>query len=330
MEQDESTVNINQSGVTEMPLVVPIDHPYSASGSGVVSTRTAEHVDYNGLAFRPLRACPELKDTLKNYIRQAWPRGLVELQDGQRNISSDEPVAGSESLKCAPLNWLVRRPVRRFCASERDWKARYPPRNLLNAKYSKPPRERYLWVPTETYSETPFPIVEGTAACRAMKNLALQFQDINESLHLLDALKAVFEEMGDRDGLSNKWLQRQVTRPSSEVICRYQKEFMLHKEREKGYPSTPKTLRQVFKMDQKVNDQALQIVGRQTVSGAAAVRKLLTETLSNLFDEAVKTPGALDRFYFIVENDKECFSRELKEFRIRQERFDRENDLLPI
>lgn len=326
---NEDVVGFNADLMLEVPLVVPMNHPYSSSGSGVVSTRTAEHVDFNGLSFRPLRACPELKDTSKDYIRQAWPRGLAELQDGELNLSCDEPVAGSESLKCAPLNWIVRRPVRSFCSSDRDWKARYPPRNLLNAKFRKGPRDRYLWVPTETYFEPPFPIREGTAACRAMKTLALQFSDISESLNLLDALKAVFHGMGDRDSVSDKWLQRKVTQPSNEAISHYRRELAVYREREKGYPVAPKTMRQVFKSDPKVREQAARIVSSRSLS-VAEQRKEMTKTVSEIFDNAVKTPGALDRYYCEVEKDKDRFATELREFRKHQELFDTENELLPL
>lgn len=41
------------------PLVVPLDHPYSASGHGVVSYRNMTHVWYNGIEFHKLSACPE-------------------------------------------------------------------------------------------------------------------------------------------------------------------------------------------------------------------------------------------------------------------------------
>lgn len=45
----------------EIPLVVPLGLGYSPSGNGVVSTRTAQHVGFNGIEFRGLNACPELR-----------------------------------------------------------------------------------------------------------------------------------------------------------------------------------------------------------------------------------------------------------------------------
>lgn len=59
------------------PLVVPLDKPYSDSGNGVVSHRTAVHVYYNGLAFRGLRACPELVGRSSLIVQEAWPPGML-------------------------------------------------------------------------------------------------------------------------------------------------------------------------------------------------------------------------------------------------------------
>lgn len=283
------------------PLVVPLDTPYSPSGSGYVSTRTAEHVGYNGIQFRGLAACPEMRDTSKPLVRRAWPRGLLERHVDR--AASDEPVIGAESVKCAPLNWVVRRPVRHFCHSDVDWKARYPPRNLLNARYRKGPREAEPWVPTATYEEPPFPILESTAACSAMKKLASDHSDIAQTLHVLDVLNAVYTEMGDRDGVSDPWRQRRVTMPSLRTISRYREEMRVHVERESGHPSAPKTLRQVFKADEKIQADDAQILRNHSVSGAAA-RTLKTKTLTKLFQEAEGTPGALDRFYPLVEKDQ--------------------------
>lgn len=56
-------------------LIVPLDHRYTTSGNGVVSTRTAEHVGYNGLAFRGKAANPE-------------PNGYLLLTSGERSLAN--------------------------------------------------------------------------------------------------------------------------------------------------------------------------------------------------------------------------------------------------
>lgn len=43
------------------PLTVPLDKPFSSSGHGVVSQRTANHVGFNGFTFRRANGYPELK-----------------------------------------------------------------------------------------------------------------------------------------------------------------------------------------------------------------------------------------------------------------------------
>lgn len=48
---DAESVSTNR--ILEAPLAVLTNHQYSASGSGVVSSRSAKHVGFNGLAFRP-------------------------------------------------------------------------------------------------------------------------------------------------------------------------------------------------------------------------------------------------------------------------------------
>lgn len=309
------------------PLVVPLDMPYAPSGKGVVSTRTAEHVGYNGLSFRRLAACPEMRDISKPLVSRSWPRGLIDPSVGES--ASYEPGSGTESLKCAPLNWIVRRTVRHFCDSESDWKARYPPRNLLNARFRKGPRVAEPWIPTATYTEPPFPICEGTAACSAMKRLAAENNDISRSVHVLDALKAIFREMGDRDGVLDPWLQRRVTVPSRRTILRYREDIRMHVERESGHPPAPKTLRQVFKEDDNILAKADSILSHHSVSGQTA-KALKAKTLAELFQEAENTPGGMDRFYPLVEKDQERYSKELKEFKKKQEDYDKDHGLFPL
>lgn len=93
---------------------------------------------------------------------------------------------------------MVRNQVGSFYDRDTGWKARYPPRNLLNSKFLNGPRDKQSWVSTATYYEPPFPIIKGTAACSAMRNFAIQHTDLTESINVLDVLKAIFEDMGNR------------------------------------------------------------------------------------------------------------------------------------
>lgn len=200
--------------------------------------------------------------------------------------------------------------------------------NMLNAKFRQGPRESDPWVPTATYDEPPFPIIEGTAACSAMRNLAAEHTNIGEQLHVLTVLRAVFKEMGDRESVSDPWLQHRATVPSRAVIERYNNEMQLYSERESGYPRAPMSLRQAFKKDAKVQGDISRMMKDKDVSASVA-KKLKTIMLGKLFEETERTPGGLDRFYRVIEKDQERYSRELSAFKRKQKEFDRERGLLP-
>ena len=119
------------------------------------------------------------------------------------NSNSEGPVYGIESLKCAHENWVVRKPVSQFSNSDKDWKARYPPRNLLNAKLGKGPRTVEPWVPTQTYLEPPFPIFEHSAVKHAMQNIQEQHEDISKPVDVLDLMQAVYKNLVKRSNVSD-------------------------------------------------------------------------------------------------------------------------------
>lgn len=328
IDNEDSSDLLGTDDLDDAPLVVPLDAPYAANGKYMVSTRTAQHVGYNGIQFRKLRACPEMRDSSKSIVRRAWPRGLLEANEYSRTQGSAEPFSSSESLKRAPLNWIVRKPVMHFARSETDWAARYPPRNLLNSLYRKGPRETCHWVPTPTYAEPPFPILEGTAACSSMRLFAEEHNDIHESLHLLNVLKAVYRAMSNRDGVTDRWLQRKVTEPNRRALEGYRNEMRIYSERENGSPIAPRTVRQLYKQDQGVLEKVDAIMSNHSVSEADA-RRLRKRTITQLFEEAENSPGALDRFYVLAEMDHERYARDLTEFKRVQRQFDQERGLLP-
>ena len=63
----------------------------------------------------------------------------------------------SEWKKCAPENWIARRPVGQFGKEQTGFKTRYSPRNVLNALRSVGPLDENFGIPTPTYDEPPFP-----------------------------------------------------------------------------------------------------------------------------------------------------------------------------
>ena len=182
-----------------------------------------------------------------------------------------------------------------FCNSELDWKARYPPRNLLNAKFRKGPRDPDPWVPTATYAEPHFPIIDGTSACNAMSALAAEYSDINTSVHVIHSLKAVYRDMGDRDALFDNWLQRRATAPSARAWGCYMDDMKIWAEIEHGSPRAARTLRQVFKEDEAILNKVAGILASHTVSKAVE-RNLKGKTVTMLFEEAENTPGHLIDF----------------------------------
>lgn len=307
------------SNSSTVPLFIPIDKPYTPSGNGVVSTRTAHHVGFNGYEFRKLNAFPELQNTASELVKRAWPNGLIDPYRNRQGSESEEPVFGTEALKCAPENWIMRRPVSHFGDLRTGWKARYPPRNLLNAKFKKGPREVYRWVPTATYQEPPVPIIEGTTSCGSMKKFALQHSDIRHTLNVLDLLKTTFMGMGNREGIQDRWLQRRVTVPCREVIRKYRDELTTFVERNNGSPLQPLTLKQCLKHDHNNESKVRRIMLERGISSSSRAK---TKLFNDLFEEAENTPGALDQFNYMVEKDLKRFSRELEQFKEQQKQFD--------
>ena len=120
--QVEDDVNENDEDddshmtITNPPLVVKKNTKFAAHGPGVVSKRTAEHVGFNGLQFRGKQAFPELSCDDSNIVAAAWPKGL---------LCAGQPGFECESLRCAPENWIARRPVSHFARGGQII-ARYP------------------------------------------------------------------------------------------------------------------------------------------------------------------------------------------------------------
>lgn len=324
------------------PLVVPMDRSYAPSGPGVVSHRNMEHVGYNGIEFRKLNACPELSNDSEPLVMQAWPVGLLGKDRYHLSGGSEELVSGFESMKCAPENWVLRRPVARFNLDGQPPRARYPPRNMLNAKYKKPPRNPIAlepdqrWIPTTTYSEPPFPLLPRTSAFSALGELQESHASLSETINVLDILRCVYKAMGDRQNVGDPWLQRRVTIPSASSVDKYRNEISVYKRRESGHPSAPITVRQAFKNDPVVAEKVASMrLEESTKDSTSASResdaKARTRLTSKLFEEATLRPGGLEKYRRLVERDLERYAGELKVFKeVTQVKFDEENGLLPL
>ena len=109
--------------------MVALSQKYNDSGPCVVSHRNIHHIGYNGIEFRKDAAYPELSRMNDPKVRQAWPRGILVSGQYDANECERERMYGSESVKCSPENWVVRRPVSHFNSGE-NTQARYPPKNI--------------------------------------------------------------------------------------------------------------------------------------------------------------------------------------------------------
>lgn len=315
-----------EDALTDPPLIVEVNKEYAASGPGVVSNRNMTHVGFNGLAFRKLNACPELRNPDDPIVREAWPAGLLKPFG---NDDAGEPLYGSEAVKCAPENWVLRRPVSHF-AIEGNIVSRYPPRNMLNAKFKKGPRNESPWNPVQTYSEPPFPLVfrSGRRECSAsasLRDFSTEHTAIAKTVNVLDLLRCVYRRMGDRQSVSDQWLQKRVTRPSTVAIAKYRSQLQLFNDREHGHPKSARTVRQVFKDDATIKAEVFRIRQQPGETRSAA------KVTASLFDEASSKPGGLDRFEHMVERDLERYAAELKTFiEVTQRKFDEDHGLLPV
>lgn len=148
---------------------------------------------------------------------------------------------------------------------------------------------------------------------------------LGNSMHVLDLLRATFLHMGDREGITDPWMQRRVTAPDPTTLETYKNDLQIYIERYRNEPSPPQTIRQVFKKDATVLQQVGQMVGENAEGSRGAHTKLI----GKLFDEAEKKPGGLDRFQHQVERDLERYAREMKEFKKGLRKFDEEHNLLP-
>lgn len=125
-------------------------------------------------------------------------------------------------------------------------------------------------------------------------------------------------------------MQNNVTMPSLISIESYKREIFIYRQREKGHPSAPFTLRQAFKKDmeivERVSAELRAADGRTNGESESKAKKRVTDRLC---DEYENRPGGLEIFKCAVENDLERFAEESKHFcEVTQRKFDEEIGLL--
>lgn len=129
------------------------------------------------------------------------------------------------------------------------------------------------------------------------------------------------EAYGDRQASTDPWLQHSVTRPSDEAVEKYQEELALFKEREKGHPSAPTTVRMAFIRDPAVLQEVTRRMqsaggGSDSASGAQiSVSRRRTKMANQLFEKESLRAGGLGKYTFIEEKDIEGYAKELKHFK---------------
>lgn len=118
---------ISEQTAENAPLVIPEDKEYASTGNGVVPTRTAKSVGFNGYSFRNQNAFPELSGTSSELVRRAWPPGVLGAKITEGVVSGSSVMHVSEALKCATENWVARRHVYHTDCLNVGPREQYPP-----------------------------------------------------------------------------------------------------------------------------------------------------------------------------------------------------------
>lgn len=180
---------------------------------------------------------------------------------------------------------------------------------------------------TATNYEPPFRLDPSTSGYDAL--VKLQNGNILINKHVLELLRAVYEEMGNRDGLSHRWLPKPASRANDSAITAYRNELQMFIERGKGHPRALLTVKQACKMDRQVNETG-NLKLRQA-SNRNERGETLVKVKNRMFSEAKKILGALASYINAVEGDHERYAKELKRYKeVTQRTFDEENGVLPI
>lgn len=306
----------SSSMVARRPFLVALDQPYAASVGGVVSHSLAVAVGHNGWHFRHKRGTAELTSLSSDLARHAWPGDMH-----KRTVR--EPVPESGIRKVAPSAWIARRTVQSILKDIGRLVSRYQPVNLCNAIRRQGPRDLAGCVAATSFEKPPFPLIEGTCAYVAMQRFRdwVKKQGPFATISMLDCLRFVFAEMGDRRSNCDEYVQNRATEPSLEALEEYRVKLRQSRSRRRGYPVGIRTVKQFFKSNAAVKDRVNRIISAGD-----------TRTKPMIFDDLYVQAKAdeLLKFKDMVEEDEKRFANELETFKERQKQFDQANGLAPV
>lgn len=143
------------------------------------------------------------------------------------------------------------------------------------------------------------------------------------TISVLDCLRFVFTEMGDRGSDCDEHLQNRATLPSQEALEEYQAKLRLSRSKRRGYPVGIRTVKPFFKSDAAIKARVERII-------TAGDTRSKTVIFDALYQEMQVKPAELLVFKGMVEEDEKRFAIELKRFKEWQKQFDEVNGLAPI
>lgn len=150
-------------------------------------------------------------------------------------------------LKCVPVNWIDLRSCHHFTDKDGFAIQRYAQSSHLNTVYKCRPRETRDWIPTAMYEETSFPYSDETSK-KALSNLEDHFSSTSQVSTVLDMLREIYSDMGDRESDNcDQRLQTRVTLTSVWLINTCEKAIDLYDEREQGWPRSAMSVWEAFK-----------------------------------------------------------------------------------
>lgn len=149
---------------------------------------------------------------------------------------------------------------------------------------------------------------------------------IERAVNVLEVLRCVYKRMGNRESITDPWLQKPVASPSPAALLKYRDELEVYKQKEAGHPLAAKSVRQLLKFDAEIKEKAERI--RRASAGRTA--ESMAKILRRLFDEATNKPGGLEKFERLAEKELERYAAQIKVFReVTQHKCDEEHGLAP-
>ncbi len=146
-----------------------------------------------------------------------------------------------------------------------------------------------------TYGEPPFPIIEGTSACEAVKILSLKHNYPLVNINVLDVLSVVFEYMdNDRHTSTDPWYQKQATYPPQQAFLEFKYAMDVVQRHDAGHPKPPRKVWNFFRTDQVIKDRAERIFMANLRTSSAVESR--AKIISQLHQEAQTNPRGLKQY----------------------------------